>query len=63
MRDKYWLVIPSVLLFVFMCTISLIRGFHRGIDQMQQEAILSGHAEWVSDTNGKAEFKWKEIKP
>ena len=62
MSDKYWLVIPIVVLFVFSLTMSLMMGFDRGIDQMQQEAILAGHAEWVSDESGKPRFKWKEAK-
>jgi hypothetical protein len=32
------------------------------MDKVQQEAILKGHAEWVADTNGKPQFKWKECK-
>jgi hypothetical protein len=38
-------------------------GFSRGIENLQREAILNGHAEWVADTNGKPQFKWKEAKP
>jgi hypothetical protein len=37
-------------------------GFVGGIDKVQQEAVLKGHAEWVADANGKAVFKWKECK-
>jgi hypothetical protein len=29
---------------------------------MQQEAVAAGHAEWVADTSGKPQFKWKESK-
>lgn len=38
-------------------------GWAVGDDYMQQEAVLKGHAEWVADTNGKPQFKWKEIRP
>jgi hypothetical protein len=62
MSDKYWLVLPVLLLVLVLSTISKTRGFNDGIDNMQKEAVLKGHAEWVADTNGKAVFKWKECK-
>lgn len=62
MSDKYWWVIPCVIVFVFLSTMGLIRGYHRGIDEMQQQAVVTGHAEWVADKNGKPQFKWKESK-
>ena len=34
----------------------------RGENPMREEAIIKGHAEWVSDTNGRPQFKWKECK-
>jgi hypothetical protein len=64
--DKYWqysLVIPCTLLFVVLVTMCLIKGFDNGTDQMQQQAVLAGHAEWVADQSGKPQFKWKEAKP
>lgn len=65
MRDEYWkytLVIPCTLLFVFLATMGLIKGFDRGTNEMQQQAVLAGHAEWVADKSGKPQFKWKECK-
>jgi hypothetical protein len=62
MRDKYWLVLPVLLLVLVLSTISKTRGFNDGIDNMQKESVLKGHAEWVADTNGKPQFKWKECK-
>jgi hypothetical protein len=62
MNDKYWLVLTVLLLVLFLSTISKTIGFNDGIDKVQQEAVLKGHAEWVADTNGKPQFKWKEIK-
>jgi hypothetical protein len=47
---------------VFLSTMGLIKGYHRGIDEMQQQAVVTGHAEWVADKNGKPQFKWKESK-
>ena len=38
-------------------------GWAVGDNYKQQEAVLEGHAEWVTDTNGKPKFKWKEAKP
>jgi hypothetical protein len=29
---------------------------------MEEAAVLEGHAEWVADTSGKPQFKWKECK-
>ena len=65
MKDKCWqysLVIPCTLLFVVLITMCLIKEFDNGTDQMQQQAVLAGHAEWVADKNGKPQFKWKECK-
>jgi len=62
MSDKYWLVLPVLLLVLVLSTISKTTGFNDGIDSMQKEAVLKGHAEWVADTNGKPQFKWKECK-
>jgi hypothetical protein len=64
-NDKHWqytLVIPFTLLFVFLATMCLIKGFDNGTDQMQQQAVIAGHAEWVADKSGKPQFKWKECK-
>lgn len=33
-----------------------------GTSQMKQEAVREGHAEWVADASGSAQFKWKECK-
>lgn len=32
-------------------------------EMMEREAVIAGHAEWVADTNGRPQFKWKEAKP
>jgi hypothetical protein len=42
--------------------VSNLSGINAGIDKVQQEAVIKGHAEWVADANGKAVFKWKECK-
>lgn len=51
----------------FMCVVSglVIGGFfgkYSGVGQMKHEAIREGHAEWVADASGMAQFKWKECK-
>lgn len=33
-----------------------------GVSQMKQAAVRQGHAEWVADASGMAQFKWKECK-
>jgi hypothetical protein len=42
--------------------VSNLCGINTGIDKVQQEAVLKGHAEWVADQTGKPQFKWKECK-
>ena len=55
---------PLIILFwvIFSCTISNLCGINFGIDKVQQEAVIKGHAEWVADQSGKPQFKWKESK-
>ena len=62
MNDDNHLIIPFVGLVILACTVSNICVFNFGIDKVQQEAVIKGHAEWVADANGKAVFKWKECK-
>ena len=52
----------------FVCIILgiIIGGFAggcSGASQMKHEAVREGHAEWVADASGMAQFKWKEAKP
>ena len=54
-------IILCIIFVIFACMLYLC-GFNIGIDKAQQEAVLKGHAEWVADTNGKPQFKWKECK-
>jgi hypothetical protein len=37
-------------------------GLVQGGNLIREEAVIKGHAEWVADTNGKPQFKWKECK-
>ena len=57
---------PIIIAMVFSVVISVLAsnriGFVGGIDKVEQEAVQAGHAEWVADTNGKPQFKWKECK-
>lgn len=62
MKDNPAVVIPIVVSVLISCLASNRIGFVGGIDKVQQEAVLKGHAEWVADANGKAVFKWKECK-
>ncbi len=41
---------------------SSLIGFVGGIDKVEQEAVIKGHAEWVAGQSGKPAFKWKECK-
>ncbi len=62
MKDNPPLVISIVSLGIIAFFASNHIGFVRGIDKVQQEAVIKGHAEWVADANGKPQFKWKECK-
>ncbi len=62
MKDNPPLIISIVSLGIIAFFASNHIGFVGGIDKVQQEAVIKGHAEWVADTNGKAVFKWKECK-
>jgi hypothetical protein len=58
MKDSFvltWLILLGLF-------ISLITGSYLCKNQMRKEAVLKGHAEWVADTSGKPQFKWKECK-
>lgn len=43
-------------------TLGGIAGGCTGTSHMKQEAVREGHAEWVADASGSAQFKWKECK-
>ena len=62
MKDNPPLVTAIVFSVIFSVLASNRIGFVGGIDKVQQEAVLKGHAEWVADTSGKPQFKWKECK-
>lgn len=62
MKDYVGLIIPCVILVIFACVVSNLCGQATGIEKMHEAAIRAGHAEWVADASGKAQFKWKECK-
>lgn len=62
MKDYAGLIIPCVILVIFACVVSNLCGRMNGIDDMKEQAIRAGHAEWVADASGKPQFKWKECK-
>jgi hypothetical protein len=62
MKDNPPIIIAIVVSVIISGLASNRIGFVGGIDKVQQEAVLKGHAEWVADANGKAVFKWKEAK-
>jgi hypothetical protein len=61
-RDSDLPPIVFVLVLCFCVALSTVIGLDRGENQMREEAVFKGHAEWVADTNGKPQFKWKECK-
>jgi hypothetical protein len=62
MKDNPPLVTAIVFSVIFSVLASNRIGFVGGIDKVQQEAVIKGHAEWVADQSGKPVFKWKESK-
>ena len=51
--------------FLFIICGMMFGGFAGGCaatSHMKEEAVREHHAEWVADTNGKPQFKWKECK-
>jgi hypothetical protein len=63
MKDNPPIVIAIVVSVIISGLASNRIGFVGGIDKVEQEAVLKGHAEWVADKSGKPQFKWKEAKP
>ena len=57
-----FLIIPCFILLTVAIGVSNLCGRMNGIDKMKEEAIRAGHAEWVADASGAAQFKWKEAK-
>jgi hypothetical protein len=62
MKDDNILIMPIVVCVAIACIASNLIGVSSGIKNLQREAILNGHAEWVADQSGKPQFKWKECK-
>jgi hypothetical protein len=62
MSDNPPIVIAIVVSVIISGLASNRIGFVGGIDKVQQEAVIKGHAEWVADQSGKPVFKWKEAK-
>ena len=62
MKDLDLPPIAYALIGCFFVALSTVIGLDRGETLMREEAVLKGHAEWVADTSGKPQFKWKESK-
>ena len=62
MKDSDLPPIAYVLVIFFCVAVSTCFGLGRGEALMRNEAVLNGHAEWVADKEGNAQFKWKEAK-
>lgn len=55
-EDKYGLF--GMILFLFTLIIALLVAQDR--DELKQEAVNRGYAEWIVICKNKTEFKWKE---
>jgi len=62
MKEYGALIFQGVILLISAFVVANVCGEMRGIDNMKQQAVHAGHAEWVADTSGKPQFKWKECK-
>jgi hypothetical protein len=62
MKDDNILIMPIVVCAAIACIASNRIGFSAGSDKVEREAVKKGHAEWVVDSVGKPQFKWKECK-
>ena len=62
MKDSDLPPIVYVLAICFYVAVSTCFGLGRGEALMRNEAVLNGHAEWVADKEGNAQFKWKDAK-
>ena len=62
MKDIDLPPIVYVLVICFCVAVSTCFGLGRGQALMRNEAVLNGHAEWVADKEGNAQFKWKDAK-
>ena len=51
------LLILTAIVFTF---IGAVSGWLRGVADMENRAVKSGHAYYVADDFGKPQFKWKE---
>ena len=55
-------IVPCFLFCIVGITLGAFAGQFFGRSQMKHEAVLEGHAEWVANASGAAQFKWKECK-
>jgi hypothetical protein len=61
--DKYFpwpiLMLPLGLGFI----VGMLLGTISTSSSWKASAVKTGHAQWVANERGEAEFKWKEAKP
>ena len=62
MSDDIHLIIPILVVVLIGCFGSNRIGVVAGVDKVQQEAVIKGHAEWVANKSGKPQFQWKACK-
>jgi hypothetical protein len=49
MKDDNILIMPIVVCVAIACIASNRIGFSAGIDKVEREAVIKGHAEWVTN--------------
>jgi hypothetical protein len=62
MRESNSEAIVILVIIALSVAASTFFGLAQGGNLIREEAVLKGHAEWVADTSGKPQFKWKECK-
>jgi hypothetical protein len=55
-------IVPYILFIICGMILGGSVGGCAATSYMKEEAVRIHHAEWVSDTNGKPQFRWKECK-
>lgn len=60
-NDFQWpiLMLPLGLGFI----VGMLLGTISTNSSWKTSAVKTGHAQWVANERGEAEFKWKEVKP
>jgi len=60
MSGKGIMVHVVITFFLVMNLVMGLWGYHGGMKEVRREAVLKGHARYVADESGGAQFEWLE---